>query len=305
MNNGERGVMTMSPVVFMRKSIVTPQRIDKMKGNWLDLAFHELQQYLPACIIDVTGTNSRVSAPARQGYCSQVVFLDSECGKYALKIAEPGYRGEELHAEYLTLKLLEGRGLPIPKAYAYTADERGHYLLSSYCEGTPLSELLKTEDECERLNMVAQMAEVLVQIHSNSIEIPEWAECLESQLAFAHKHLEHENIDLDEFVGDNGERLQPAEVLSWLVDNKPAAGRVCLLHGDYRPKNMLWKDNGISCVLDWAFCDIGDPYYDLAIVWYYLKTTREKEHFLRCYGLEQLDEARLEYFEVLAKFINV
>jgi len=223
---GERSALAMSQSVFSRKNIVTPQRIDKMQGSWMGMAIHEMQQCLPATIIDVTGSISSVSAPAGQGYCSQVVFLESEHGRFALKIAEPGYRGDELHAEYLALKMLEGKGLRTPTAYAYTGDERGHYLLSSYCEGTPLGDLLNVEDEGERLCMIGQMAETLAQIHSINIEGPGWTECLESQLVYAHKHLEYNNIDLEEFVGDHGERLEPADILKWLVDNTPSAGRI-------------------------------------------------------------------------------
>ncbi|MBS3949374.1 MAG: phosphotransferase [Peptococcaceae bacterium] len=291
----------MTQIVISRKNIVTPHRIERGQGLWPSMAIQEVQQYLPAAITDVTGRISSVSAPAKQGYCSHVLFLDSERGKFALKMAQPGYRGDELEAEFVALRMLEGKGLLIPQAFACTKDERGHYLLSSYCEGTPLGTLLTSvEDEELRLHMVGQMATVLAELHSISVEGAAWGECLESQLCFAREHLEYSNIDPEEFVG-----IDPHEVLRKLKDNPPSAGKVCLIHGDYRPKNMLWKENSISCVLDWAFCDMGDPYYDLAIIWYYLKTPQEKEHFMRCYGLERLDEERLGYFELLAKFVNV
>lgn len=288
----------MTQIVFSRKNIVTPRRIEREQGLWPSIA--EVQQFLPAAITDVTGRIGSVSAPAKQGYCSHVLFLDCERGKFALKMAQPGYRGEELEAEFAALRMLEGKGLLVPQAFACTKDERGHYLLSSYCEGTPLGTLLACVDEELRLHMVGQMAKVLAKLHSIRVEGAAWEECLESQLCFARKHLEYSNIDPEEFVG-----IDPHGVLQKLKDNPPPEGKVCLLHGDYRPKNMLWKANRISCVLDWAFCDMGDPYYDLATLWYYLKTPQEKERFLRCYGVDRLDEERLGYFELLAKFVNV
>ena len=102
----------MTQIVFSRKNIVTPRRIEREQGLW-----HEVQQHLPAEITEVTGRIDSVSAPAKQGYCSHVLFLDSERGKFALKMAQPGYRGDELEAEYVALRLLEDKGLLAPQAF--------------------------------------------------------------------------------------------------------------------------------------------------------------------------------------------
>ncbi|HYH12789.1 MAG TPA: phosphotransferase, partial [Thermomicrobiales bacterium] len=37
-----------------------------------------------------------------------------------------------------------------------------------------------------------------------------------------------------------------------------------LLHGDYWPGNILWRDGDIAAVLDWEDAAIGDPVADLA-----------------------------------------
>jgi aminoglycoside phosphotransferase (APT) family kinase protein len=43
------------------------------------------------------------------------------------------------------------------------------------------------------------------------------------------------------------------------VKNAPA-----LLHGDYWPGNVIWKDGAIAAVIDWEDAAIGDPLADLA-----------------------------------------
>jgi aminoglycoside phosphotransferase (APT) family kinase protein len=42
--------------------------------------------------------------------------------------------------------------------------------------------------------------------------------------------------------------------------NKPV-----LLHGDYWPGNILWRDDTIVAVIDWEDAQIGDPLIDFAI----------------------------------------
>lgn len=297
----------MIQVEFSRHRVVKPQKIDRARLLWWrNTSLEEIVRGLPETISRVLGEVINISLPQSQGYCSMVCFIHAAGGKFALKIAQNGYRADELYAEYLALKVLGGTSLPIPQAFAYANDERGHYLLSSYCEGVPLSVLLRTTDDEEyRLQMVGQMAETLARVHNIGVQGATWEGSLEAQLKFARRHLEYENIDPDEFMENSGEPIDPHAVLRWLIGNRPPEGKVCLLHGDYRPKNMLWQGNRLSCLVDWAFCDAGDPYYDLGIVWYYLKTDKEKEHFLRCYGLGELDEERLRYFELLAKFTNV
>ena len=42
-------------------------------------------------------------------------------------------------------------------------------------------------------------------------------------------------------------------------------GKKCLLHGDFWPGNIVWKNENISGILDWEYAAIGDPLADLAV----------------------------------------
>lgn len=57
-----------------------------------------------------------------------------------------------------------------------------------------------------------------------------------------------------------------ADGLGWLRAHVPAAGRVGLVHGDYRTGNMLFDGSRISAVIDWEFAALGDPLYDVGWV---------------------------------------
>lgn len=75
-----------------------------------------------------------------------------------------------------------------------------------------------------------------------------------------------------------------------------------LLHGDFWPENLLWKQRSIVAILDWEDAAIGDPLSDVAIAAVelrYLFGTRGMEQFTRAYaGKDQLDLERLALWQI-------
>lgn len=61
-------------------------------------------------------------------------------------------------------------------------------------------------------------------------------------------------------------------VAQWLLDNKPAAENIRIVHGDYRLENLIFGDDGVAAVLDWELCTVGEPLADLAYccIWHHL-----------------------------------
>ena len=53
-------------------------------------------------------------------------------------------------------------------------------------------------------------------------------------------------------------------VLRGAVQRGPAAGRRTLLHGDFWPGNILWRESSVVAVVDWEDAAVGDPLSDLA-----------------------------------------
>ncbi len=45
---------------------------------------------------------------------------------------------------------------------------------------------------------------------------------------------------------------------------QPYCGEPCLLHGDYWPANIVWREDRIAAVLDWEDAALGDPLSDVA-----------------------------------------
>lgn len=253
------------------------------------------------------------------GRCSLVLLFTIFGRKYILKIASGEYRKQELNFEYQLLKIvaneqvrcaatsrsvIPGSIIPMPFPFGYSEYGNLAFLLQEYRPGKAMNIAWKDlNDPMERLHMIRELGVVLSQIHALESSEFSWDSCLTGQLVIAQTNLENQVLDLDEFEGLD----TPERILRWLRENRPIPGKTVLLHGDYRPKNVLWSKDQITGVVDWAFWDLGDSYYDLAIILYYLKTEEERKIFFQGYGIkeEDFDLERVHYFDLLSKFINV
>jgi aminoglycoside phosphotransferase (APT) family kinase protein len=107
---------------------------------------------------------------------------------------------------------------------------------------------------------------VLAAIHAIDAETPGVAEALagETVRSGAPQALR----SLREEIGAPGVDPHPVfeDALGWLESHLPAEAEQRLVHGDYRPGNMLFEGERISGVLDWEFAHLGSPVRDLAWV---------------------------------------
>ncbi|MGQ0632562.1 MAG: phosphotransferase family protein [Sporichthyaceae bacterium] len=102
-----------------------------------------------------------------------------------------------------------------------------------------------------------------------------------------------------------------APVRDWLHAHCPDPARTRLVHGDFRPANVLVDDGRISALLDWELAHFGDPCDDLG--WYTCSIYRA-EHFPAGWGVEDFlaryvdaggrapEPERLRFWQVLSVF---
>ncbi len=117
-------------------------------------------------------------------------------------------------------------------------------------------------------------------------------------------------------------RIEPlpelAYVALWLREHLPAPPpRPALVHGDFRPANVLVVGGQPGTLLDWEFAHLGDPAEDLG--WYTVAIYRNEhfgeegawtpDAFMRRYldrlgpaGADVTDPARLRFWHVLALY---
>lgn len=275
------------------KAPVTPEVIRPISPEEV------LERGLPPEVTAVTGPVGEVFLPP-QGRCNAVLRLQTEQGPLLLKVARGWYRQQELWAEHQVMNQLQGRaGVPVPASLALLEAGDLSYQVRAYVDGEPMRAVLA--DAGDRAPILAQMATVLAAIHAVERFDWPWTEWAEASLATAYRNWESGSYDPEDFSPDD----PPTAVLRWLQENVPAPGAVSLLHGDYRTKNLLWQNGRVTAVIDWAFADVGDPYYDLGIALSYAAPGAEREAFLAAYGLPDLDVDRLRWCERLSLFLNV
>lgn len=82
----------------------------------------------------------------------------------------------------------------------------------------------------------------------------------------------------------------------------PFMGAPCLLHGDYWPGNVMWRDGRLIAVLDWEDAAIGDPLTDVACARVELCCARDEttaDSFTEAYARYALtDMARLPWWDL-------
>ncbi|HEY1688864.1 MAG TPA: phosphotransferase family protein [Solirubrobacteraceae bacterium] len=65
--------------------------------------------------------------------------------------------------------------------------------------------------------------------------------------------------------------------LAWLEQQAPRSQRTTLVHGDFKPGNVLLAGGEVTALLDWELAHLGDPLEDLGWV---TQPLREREHLI-------------------------
>lgn len=186
-------------------------------------------------------------------------------------------------AEFNLLKALERTPVPAPIVHWFDGDGRWlerPSMIMDKASGTAERELLSARNKHglnleARVAIATRIAEALAQIHRIDVA----------------------TLDLDRRAGESNPALDQlafydAEILKtevepmpqlrlaslWLHEHLPGPpARATLVHGDYRPANILVVDGRLSAVLDWEFAHVGDPAEDLG---WYLTSYYAHEHLI-------------------------
>ncbi len=188
--------------------------------------------------------------------------------------------------EYQLLRRLQGMGLPVPTPRLL--DRSGACLVLDYIEGAPDYAPAEPGDVVRRL--AAQLAE----IHCADI----------AGLEF----LPRQQLDLAQRFGARPSAVDDPSSRIWAILESVwplrAANRPVLLHGDFWPGNVLWRDGRLVAVIDWEDATLGDPLADLAICRLdvaMIHGADVMESFTRHYcAASRVDVATLPYWDLCA-----
>jgi aminoglycoside phosphotransferase (APT) family kinase protein len=147
-------------------------------------------------------------------------------------------------------------GVKAPEVVAVISDEDdlGSGYMMRRAIGDVQPQKILTEPAANLLNSVAEQ---LALIHA----IPAKQLPKELKVAQARELLDDLETRFDIYGGD---RPVFALALRWLNDHIPEPVEPVFLHGDFRIGNLMADADGLTAVLDWEICHLGDRHQDLA-----------------------------------------
>lgn len=179
-----------------------------------------------------------------------------------LKVCKASADGAEMAA---ALRWLEGK-LPVPKVIEYCTRDGMEYLLMSRLDGRMSCDTYYLERSELLLGL---MAEGLRMLWSLDISDCPRSRGLDAELAEARRHVEQGLVDISlcepDTFGEGGFK-DPADLLEWLENNKPACDPV-FSHGDFGLPNVLLENDRISGFIDLGDCGVADRWRDISLCW--------------------------------------
>ena len=197
--------------------------------------------------------------------------------------------------EFKLLHLLHAEGLATPRPYLL--DQSGElfptpYIVIEYIEG-------ETEFAPANLaDLLSQLAMHLSRIHS--LDVSRLDVSFLPRQAHRYTRMLRERPATLDASGDEG-RIRDALEAVWPL---PQRNRSVLLHGDYWPGNILWRDGQLVAIIDWEDAAIGDPLADvgnsrLEILWAF--GVEAMQSFTQRYqAMKNLDITSLPYWDLCA-----
>ena len=217
------------------------------------------------------------------GASADVRVLDVESAAGALRrvvfrqhrAAFKGHVDSVAAKEFGVLEVLHERGFAVPEPFFLHDGSQGvaPYVLMEWIDGEP------TVDASARRDALEQMAQFLVRLHTLPTEtlavlgLDRLEDPAEALLAYLPST-------------ETGDRLRSALRSGDAAEDDAL---VVLVHGDYWPGNVLWREGRLAAVIDWEDASLGDPLADLACA---------RVELLCRYGAEAMDHFTTRYLAI-------
>ena len=176
----------------------------------------------------------------------------------------------DLDAEYQVLKRLADTAVPAPEPVLLCEDESvfgDEFVVTTFLDGeavplgSDLPERYRTPESRRRL--AEALIDTLADVHSQDPE--PFADVCERKTPT--EMVDRAVERLDEATSVTGREVSELRsVGEWLRRNAPEESRTTLVHGDYRPGNVLFAGTDapvVNGVLDWETAMLGDPLTEL------------------------------------------
>ena len=161
---------------------------------------------------------------------------------------------------------LRDSGVPVPKTYLLCEDANvigTPFFVMEYVDGYPMMDAALPDRSVEhRRAIYASMIEVLARLHSvdwRAVGLADYGKPGNYVARQVHRWTA-------QYRASETERIDAMErLIEWLPAHVPADEDAAIVHGDYRPGNLLLHrgEPRVAAVVDWELSTIGHPLVDL------------------------------------------
>jgi aminoglycoside phosphotransferase (APT) family kinase protein len=204
------------------------------------------------------------------GQSNPTYYIRAGSGEYVLRRKPPGKLLPSAHAvdrEYRVITALQGSGVPVPRTHVLCEDPAvlgtPFYLMDCVHGRVFADPLLPDLSPADRTALYDQFAEILARLHRVAFQ----AVGLEDFGRPGNYFARQIHRWTTQYRASETEKIEAMErLMVWLPENIPSDDTVTLVHGDFRPGNMVVHptEPRVLAVLDWELSTLGHPLGDLS-----------------------------------------
>jgi aminoglycoside phosphotransferase (APT) family kinase protein len=235
-----------------------------------------LKEFLAANLAGASGIRIDNVAPITSGNARQAWEFDvrwhdggeeRKVSCVMLRKAQAGQLETALAPEFQIVSALWDSGVPVARALWIDSErqwlERPAFIVEKVAGATDLFPLLKPEAAAQSRALAEQLAAVAARLHT-----VDWKKLgIDFLPATTPETVAAQQISYWEALFLK-HRMEPHPVMVaafiWLKEHRPIAGRISIVHGDFRFGNFLYEEDRINAMLDWEMVHLGDPIEDIA-----------------------------------------
>jgi aminoglycoside phosphotransferase len=227
-------------------------------------------------------------------------LTDSSDQSFLLKITDHPDRANELEYENRVLDLLEDMEFA-PKMY-FSMKQNGIGLsVREYIDGKAL-------DQCDMpVNQMVKIAgDLLKKIHNTKIKMDGFITYTE-RIEEAKSNILKGNVNEKDFNSENL-GIAPEDLFEKFIGMECEIKEDTFVHGDYNFPNIIYTGRDAK-VIDWGSASFSDPYQDISLLVRehsdlidFITSVEFKEIIQNSYGINKLDERKIEKFILLDEF---
>lgn len=173
--------------------------------------------------------------------------------------------------EYRVMDALEGTDVPVPRVHFFVPDGEGtggpYYVMERVAgETTRTEEIPRFSDPASRRTLADEYLRGMTRLHGLDLSSISMPEGVGLDPASVVRRCRRQARRATRVTARRRTLPRLEEIGEWLEDHVPPAGAVRIVHGDYKPDNLMLAPGTpprLAAVLDWEMSGVGDPLTDL------------------------------------------